>query len=352
MANNLEIEKMYKGFSHTQRGALLLIALGKKWATELMRFMKKEEVRTLAYWINQMGYVPQEITERVVKDFYDQLMKKSSLSSSGGREYLLSVLGGMMPESEAKELLEQIKERVATEDNEVFHILKRIDPEKLAAYFKHEPPQIVALMLSHLSTSRSTQIIGFLPEQMQTEVIMRIANMNDIDSEVVAAVEEKLISNLNSLVKKDQGEKIVRENGRKEAAAILNCLSKERSKTIMNNIIEKDFDLSTSIKEWMITFEDLKLLDGPAVQKVLSKTNKSELVLAMKGADEETLQIIYANMSKGQRKSIQDELGFMGPIKASVVREAQQKVVATMRELEEEGTITIAGKGGGEDVIV
>ncbi|MEQ1934690.1 MAG: FliG C-terminal domain-containing protein, partial [Fimbriimonadaceae bacterium] len=42
---------------------------------------------------------------------------------------------------------------------------------------------------------------------------------------------------------------------------------------------------------------------------------------------------------------------FMGPVKLRVVEESQQKVVATIRRLEEAGELQI-GRGGEEDILV
>ena len=84
------IEEQYNEMPTAQKSALLFIALGQKWATEMMRLLKPEEVKKISYWIHRMQYVPQELTERIIRDFYERLVRKTSLASSGGQDYLMS----------------------------------------------------------------------------------------------------------------------------------------------------------------------------------------------------------------------------------------------------------------------
>jgi flagellar motor switch protein FliG len=56
-------------------------------------------------------------------------------------------------------------------------------------------------------------------------------------------------------------------------------------------------------------------------------------------------------MSERAATMIQEDLEIMGPVKLSDVEAAQQSIVKTIRRLEAEGRIVIAGKGGG-DVLV
>jgi flagellar motor switch protein FliG len=47
---------------------------------------------------------------------------------------------------------------------------------------------------------------------------------------------------------------------------------------------------------------------------------------------------------------MREEMDFMGPIKLRDVEKAQHEIVEIVRELEEEGVITIGG-GGGDDYV-
>lgn len=75
-----------------------------------------------------------------------------------------------------------------------------------------------------------------------------------------------------------------------------------------------------------------------------------DLATALKGVGSEVSKKIFANMSERAIGMLKEDMEFMGPVKMRVVEEAQTKIVAVIRRLEESGEISI-GRGE-EDVLV
>jgi flagellar motor switch protein FliG len=328
----------------SKKVALLLIALGQRWATAIMRTLPQKQIRQVSFWINQIDYVPQEVTEDVIKEFYERLVRKTSLSSMGGSEYLNDVLAGIMGETKAQDMIDELAE---TEDNEIFKILRRVDPKQLSAYLKQEQPQTIALMLSYLDPARAASILKEFPEELRVDIVFRLATLEDTDGELIAAMERSLTQSLGSVASGRRSKKV---GGAKQVAEILNSIGNDVSQTIMDELEGQDVDLATSIKDLMFVFADVILLDDKSIQTLMKDVENADLVLALKGASESIKDKIYRNISKRQAEGIEDELSFMGPVKASAVVEAQQKIVNVIRKLDEEGQILIQGKGG-DDII-
>ncbi|MBN4066762.1 flagellar motor switch protein FliG [Simkania negevensis] len=343
--DRFDAESTYRQLSNPQKAALLLIALGQKWASEIMRQLKEDEIKKISYWIGQMHYVPQELTERITKDFYERLQKQTTLTSSGGRDYLYGILAQMMGAERASELVDDLAQ---PKQQRAFNILKRIDPKQLATFFRHEQSQAVALIMAYLESVHAARIIEALPKEKQVEVVMRLAVLEDTDPDIVEEMEKTLKDSLSSVatgrIKKEVG-------GVKIVADILNSLTPTAEQFIMEQISEKDFDLATEIKELMFVFDDLVLLDDKSTQALLKEIEQDDLIVALKGANEGVVDKVFKNISKRQVSTIKDELAFMGPVKASVVHAAQQKIVNIIRKLDEEGKILISGKGGGDEII-
>ena len=329
-----------------QKAALLMISLGQQWATEIMRLMKPDEVKSICYWISQVDYVPQELTEKVIREFYESMARKTSLASTGGRAYIMSVLGGMMGENKAKELVDDI---VSQEETEVFRILKKVDPKQLASHLKQEQPQTIALMMSYLEPSRAAAIISEFPMDSRSEIVLRLAKLEETDPDVIGIMEDALQESLGPVASGKQMKKI---GGIKVVAEILNNTSKHVEKQIMEEISEQDFDLATEIKDLMFVFEDMVLLDDKSIQTVLKDVDQADLVMALKGSSDAVKDKVFKNISKRQVDGINDELAFLGPVKSSTVFAAQQKIINVIRKLDEEGKVLIQGKGGGGDDII
>lgn len=344
MSNPLK-ENSFENMSNSQKVALLLIALGQQWASAILRQLKTEEVRQISYWINQLEYVPPDVTEQVVRDFYDRLVSRTSLASTGGTDYLVEVLTQFMGEGQAHGLIDELSN---TKEDEVFRVLRKVEPKPLAAYLKNEQPQTIALMISYLEPDRAALILQEFPAEFRLEVVSRLATLENTDADVLAAMERSLVQSLGGITSSKKSKKV---GGPNAVAEILNSLRQEDTKEIMEALQEANMELATEIKDLMFVFADILLLDDKSIQSVLKEVDQGDLILALKGSSDNVKEKVFGNISKRQAETIEDELSFMGPVKASTVQEAQGKIVNVIRRLDEEGKILIQGKGGGDDII-
>jgi flagellar motor switch protein FliG len=102
----------------------------------------------------------------------------------------------------------------------------------------------------------------------------------------------------------------------------------------------------------MFVFDDLVLLDDRSIQRLLKEVETKDLAISLKATADEVKNKIFANVSERVAVLIKEEMEFMGPMRLSDVEQAQQRIVETIRRLEEEGQIVVAGRGGKEDIIV
>ena len=127
---------------------------------------------------------------------------------------------------------------------------------------------------------------------------------------------------------------------------VLNLLLKFSSKTTLDRLEKDSPELVAKIRDMMFVFDDIKVLGTAAIQEILKKADKKVLTFALKGADEETKKKFFENMSKRAMETMQEEMDYMGPVRLKDVEKAQHEIVAIVRELDEEGVISI---GGGEE---
>ena len=91
----------------------------------------------------------------------------------------------------------------------------------------------------------------------------------------------------------------------------------------------------------MFIFEDLIHIEPRMLQIILREMSAQELAVAMKGASGSLRELILKNVSENFAKAIKEEIDLLGPVRVSMVEEAQQKITGTVRRLADEGVITI-----------
>ena len=132
------------------------------------------------------------------------------------------------------------------------------------------------------------------------------------------------------------------------AVDILNSVDIGTEKRILSNLAETNNELAEEIRRRMFVFDDIVKLDDRSIQRFLKDTDNRDLAIALKGASKEVMKVILSNMSKRQQEMIKDDIECMPPVRLRDVEEAQQKIVNTIRKLEDLGEIIIARNEGDE----
>jgi flagellar motor switch protein FliG len=96
----------------------------------------------------------------------------------------------------------------------------------------------------------------------------------------------------------------------------------------------------------MFTFDNLSEVDDRGIQTLLREVSSDNLVLALKGADENIKGKIFKNMSQRAGDMLKEDLETRGPVKLSDVEAAQKEIITIARRLAEEGQISLGGAGG------
>ena len=228
-----------------------------------------------------------------------------------------------------------------------FEFIRSTDPGQLLTFIQGEHPQTIALILAFLQPEQAGTILTALPPEKQVDVTKRLALMEHTSPEVIHEVERVLEAKLSALAGQDS----TQVGGVEALVEVLNQVDRATEKTILENLEEQEPELAEEIKRRLFTFEDIVHLDDRAVMRVLREIDLTkDLPLALKVASEEVKTKIFNNLSKRAVETLQEEMDYLGPVRLRDVEEAQQRIVNTIRKLEEVGEIIIAR--GGEDEIV
>lgn len=163
---------------------------------------------------------------------------------------------------------------------------------------------------------------------------------------VIKAIEQVMKSKFTSF---DEAE-TEKVGGVNTLVNILNSASRSTEKNIIDDLEKRQPELGAEVKANLFTFDDIITLEGRDVQKVLRDVPNDVLELALKGSAEDIREFIFKNLSTRAADNIREDLEYMGPVRLSSVEEAQQKVVAVIRRLDDAGEIYI-GRGEQDAVV-
>lgn len=329
--------------SGQEKAAVLLISLGPETSAKVYKHLTEEEIENLTLEISNMRKVEHELKDQVVEQFH-QIIRAQDYISQGGLGYAKSILEKALGKKEAMDIVNRLNKSLQVRP---FQFARKADPNQVLNFIQDEHPQTIALILSYLDPPQAGQILSELPHEMQTDVAKRIALMDGTSSEIINEVESTLEKKLSTAVSQDY----THAGGVASVVEVLNSVDRSTEKTILDELDNRDPELSEDIKKRMFVFEDIVTLDHFAIQRVIREINNQDMILSLKAASDEVKAIIFQNMSQRMSETMKEEMTFLGPVRLREVEEAQMNIVSTIRRLEDAGEVVIA-RGGGDDVIV
>ncbi|MCP8616524.1 flagellar motor switch protein FliG [Salirhabdus salicampi] len=337
------MSKQYEELTGKQKAAILLISLGPDVSAQVYKHLTEEEIEQLTLEISSVRRVNAKQKESVLDQFY-QILQAKDYITQGGIGYAKSILEKALGENDANHLINRLTSNLQVRP---FDFAKRAEPAQILNFIQNEHPQTIALILSYLDSEQSAEILSQLPGEKQADIAKRIAVMDSTSPEVINEVENFLEKKLSATVTQDYSQ----TGGVETVVQVLNGVDRATEKTILEQLEMEDPELAEEIKKRMFVFEDIVTLDNRAIQRVIREVENEDLLLSLKVVSEEVKDVIFQNMSKRMADTFKDEMEYLGPVRLRDVEEAQGRVVAAIRRLEEVGEIVIA-RGGGDDIIV
>ncbi|MBL28039.1 MAG: flagellar motor switch protein FliG [Rhodospirillaceae bacterium] len=330
----------YRTLSGPQKAGIIMLSLDQDRASKLFSMMEMDEIKELSSTMSQLGSISAEVIEQLFLEFVEEISGTGSLM--GSFDSTERLLRQTMPQDRVEEIMEELR---GPAGRTMWDKLGNVNEQVLANYLKNEYPQTVAVVLSKIRPDHAARVIGLMPEDFATEVIMRMLRMENVQREILEDVEKTLrtefMSNLAATVRRDPHEMM---------AEIFNNFDRSAEARFMQALEERNREAAERIKAMMFTFEDLIKVDPSGIQTILRHVDKDKLALGLKGGSEEVRNLFFSNMSERAGKILREDMEAMGPVRLSDVDEAQAAIVNQAKDLAASGEIVIAGAG--EDELV
>jgi flagellar motor switch protein FliG len=325
------------------KAAVILMSLGKEAAAQVMKLLTEGEVKKLSRAFMTVQEVDRDIQRAIAGEFQTMLQAAEKVVVDG-REFAKDVIGAAFGNDAGDSLLEYI---TGSRKESLAALISDIPKNIIDNIIQSEHPQTIAFLLTKMTADAAAMLLQQMPEEMQTDVLVRISQLEHVKADVIDEVREVFRSQLRGMSMSAEEE----VGGPKAAADILNFVDRNNEERILSEVEEIVPELAEEIRNLMFTFEDIKKIDDKSIQTVLKEVPRDQLVLALKTASEDLRDLLFRNISQRAAEMLKDDLNSLGPTKLKDVEKAQQGIVDIVRRLEAEGKIQI-NSGAEGDVLV
>jgi flagellar motor switch protein FliG len=324
-----------------RKAAVLLVSLGTDRAAEVFSRLREDEIETLSLEMAKLQWLEPGIADGVLAELAATVEAYDSLNA-GGVDYAREVLEKALGSERAEEIIGRLSSVI---EKRPFEFMRRTPAEQVVTFLRNESPQTVALVVANLHTTLAAQVLSALPDAEAPEIALRIARMSETSPEVVRQVEQVMKQKLANVVQQDYNG----AGGVQSLADILNHADRSTERNVLDKLTEADEDLSAEVRRLLFVFEDIVKLDDRSIQLILREADQKDLALALRGVKDDVKSKILSNMSERGAQMLTEEMEFMPPQRKRDVEDAQGRVVAIVRRLEEAGAVVL---GRGEEDVV
>src|SRR5882762_10311118 len=233
----------------TQRAAILLMSLGEQDAASLLKQLDAKDVQRLGMAMADLKEVSRDQMTSVLDKFIGIVDAKSDIAS-GSQDYVRRVLTQAVGKQKTDLLLDRVSNGQTGQGIEA---LKWMEAKAVAQIISGEHPQIAAIVLAHLEPEQAAAIMPLLNEDLRTEVLMRIASLNEVP--------QSALTELDQLVEKQANiappAPLRRVGGARTAANILNAMAREKLSEELGRIEKADGEMHQQIKDLLFVFDNV-----------------------------------------------------------------------------------------------
>jgi flagellar motor switch protein FliG len=326
-----------------RKAAVLLIQMGRERAASVLSHMGDAEVEAVSAEIARLESIDSTETSQVLGEFRDMMTARAHVAQ-GGMDVAHQMLVQSVGEERAKEIMDRFQ---AASVKKPFHKLQNIDPAQLLSFIVDEHPQVIALVIAHLTPDSASMLLSGLAPDQQAQVAHRIAVMDRTSPDLIRDVETTLMRKLSSVLQPTESSRV---GGVDPLVTIINRADRSTERQIVEGLEALDAALADEVKSRMFMFEDIVSIEDRSVQLVLREVDMANLAMALKGVTEAVRTKITGNLSERAGENLLEEVELLGAVRLAQVEEAQQAIIRTIRTLEEQGQLMLR-RGNDDDFV-
>jgi flagellar motor switch protein FliG len=322
-----------------ERAAALLVALGPRVASDIMKHLDEDSIEKLSQEIANIDRLSPQEREELIGGFLIDL-RKEKRRLRGGEETARDILVKTFGADRADEVLSKFSN---VDVDKEFVAMNDMEDEALLLFLKDEHPQTIAVVLSFLAPAKSAAVLKGLTRDTTKEVALRMAKMDRVMPEAVAGVIKTIKKKYQEFKKKDTG---LSAGGLNTLIEILQHMSGEEERKIIHDLETEMPTVTQQINDKIFAFENVVQLTNQEIRILIDTIDDDHLLArSLKGAGDEVRFKFLRNMSRNRATDILMEMESLGVIRLSEVEDCRDKIVSVLRTLDDNGVINLRGGG-------
>lgn len=327
------------GLSRSRKAAMVVQLLLREGGDLPLTQLPEAAQARLTRELGALNIIDKATLRSVAVEFAREL-SDVALTPPGSVEAALKSLDGRISPATVARLRE---EAAAKAGSDPWAIVLDLSAEDMVPITQAESPEVCAILLSKLPTSKAATLLGLLPGETARRIAYAMSKTTAIRADAIARIGMGLAQNYCGAALP-----AFSETAESRIGAILNSSPASTRDQILEGLLSQDATFGEGVRKAIFTFADIPArLGAMDVPKVLRDIEQGDLVKALASATATggTLATAAAhlldNMSTRMADNLREEMQEAGTIKPADGEMAQTAVVSAIRAAADAGTVSL-----------
>ncbi|MCH8924115.1 MAG: hypothetical protein IIA67_13325 [Planctomycetes bacterium] len=333
--------------SSIRKAAVLVVSLRRATADKLLAQMPPRLAERIRDAVATLGHV-EPAEQRAVIEEFQEIGPFSPRRSATDAQVDEQPRGGALETSSSP----SDSPPVSADGAKPFAFLQSYGSAEIAKLLSGEHPQIIAVVLAHLSPPQAAGVLAQLRPALRSDVVERLVGSSVVDREVVseldAGLRASLLGGTNRRRLTSAGVDVVR--------SILDAADRPLADGIIAGIADRDEVLAQRLRgenrevgpsgepyQRSMAFDDLVELDDADFDTVLQALDADVLALALTGCERGLLDRVLQRLPHAERRRFARALDHLGPTRLSDVEAARRSIAMLAQQLADQERISAPG---------
>lgn len=311
----------------------LLLAEGEDISLEAV---PKELQGALADAMADMSLIDQTTRDTVVDEFCEAL-SAIGLAFPGGVDGTLDMLSGRISHDVSDRLR---RLAVLSGQSDPWQRIAGLSVTQLCRLARSESAEIAAVMFARLPVEKAAEAFARLDAGRARRIAYAMSLTGNIEAPALSRIGRALVLAADMLPRPVLDSAPVEKVG-----ALLNSSPAATRDSVLDGLDQDDQAFALGVRRTIFAWEHIPARIEPRdVPRIVRLADQQVLIRAMAGArdnDAPTVEFILGALSTRMGDALRDEIGMAGEVSQSDAEAAMAEVVATIREMEAAGDLSL-----------
>lgn len=273
---------------------------------------------------------------------FSEMLEQVGMSFPNGLDGALALLEGRLHEDAARQLRALAR---GSANGDCWQIIATADDAELVALLQAESVPVGAVVLSKLPIEKAAALLACLSPVTAQNLALAVSRTAGIDPAAVDRIGAALAQQLAA-----RPPQAFSTPPTKRVGDILNSAPTDLRETLLAGLRDQDKEFAEAVRQSIFTFQDipqrLAARDVPSVIKTIAPDDLVMVLAANAPDDQETIDFLLSNISKRMAETLRDDASALPPPSASQHETATSSIMAQIRTLLDNGTISLQAPTG------